>query len=80
MDKVSTSQPCDHGFEPHTIDKNDSLHDTSTGWFQEADSRVIHITCWYNYCNDVNKRVYFVVTVNICPTFNYYNMKVIPVH
>ena len=41
MDKVSASQPQDHGFEPHTCHNNDSSYDTSTGCFQEADSRVI---------------------------------------
>ena len=41
MDEVSTSQPHDRGFEPHTVHDHDSLYDTSTGWFQEADSRVI---------------------------------------
>ena len=37
MDKVSASQPGNRGFEPHTGHD----HDTSTSWFQEADSRVI---------------------------------------
>ena len=44
MDKVSTSQPRDRGFEPHTGHDHDSSYDTSTGWFQEADSRVINIS------------------------------------
>ena len=39
--KVSASQPWDRGFESHTGHDYDSPHDTSTGWFQEADSRVI---------------------------------------
>ena len=41
MDKVSASQSRDRGFEPHTGHDHDSLDDTSTGGFQEADSRVI---------------------------------------
>ena len=40
-DKVSASQPQDGGFEPHTCHDHDSSYDTSTGWFQEADSGVI---------------------------------------
>ena len=40
MDKVSASQPRCRGFEPHTGHDHDP-HDTSTGWLQEADSRVI---------------------------------------
>ena len=35
MDKVSASQTRDRGFD------HDSSYDTSIGWFQEADSRVI---------------------------------------
>ena len=45
MDKVSASQPQNHGFKPHTGHDHDSSFDTSTGWFQEADSRVINLTC-----------------------------------
>ena len=45
MDKVSVSQSRDCGFEPHTGHDHDSSYDTSTGWFQEADSRVINISC-----------------------------------
>ena len=41
MDKVSASQPRDRGFGPQTSHDHDSSYDTSTGWFQEADSRVI---------------------------------------
>ena len=41
MDKVSATQPQDHGFEPHTSHDHGSSYYTSTGWFQEADSRVI---------------------------------------
>ena len=41
MDKMSASQPRDRGFEPHTGHDHESSYDTSTGWFQEADSRVI---------------------------------------
>ena len=45
MDKVSASQPQDRGFEHHTGHEHDSSYDTSTGWFQEVDSRVIYISC-----------------------------------
>ena len=45
MDKVSASQPRDRGFEPHMGHDQDSSYDTSIGWFQEADSRVINISC-----------------------------------
>ena len=45
MDNVSASQPRDCRFEPHTGQDNDSSYDTITGWFQEADSRVIKISC-----------------------------------
>ena len=41
MDKVSASQPWDRGFKPHMGHDHDSSHDTSTGWFQEADSSMI---------------------------------------
>ena len=41
MDKVSASQPRDHGFEPHMGHHHNYSYDTSTGWFQEVDSRVI---------------------------------------
>ena len=41
MDKVSVSQPRDLGFEPHTGHDYDTSYDTSTGWFQEADSKMI---------------------------------------
>ena len=43
MEKVSVSQPWDRGFEPHTGHDHDS-YNTNTGWFQEADSRVINIS------------------------------------
>ena len=45
MDKVSDSLPGDRGFEPHTGHEHDSSYDTSTGWFQEEDSRVINVSC-----------------------------------
>ena len=45
MDKVSVSQPRNRGFELHTGHDYDSSYDTSTGLFQEADSRVIQISC-----------------------------------
>ena len=41
MDKVTVSQQQNHEFEPHTCHKYDSLYDTSTCWFQEAELRVI---------------------------------------
>ena len=41
LDKVSASQPRGRGFDPHMGHDHDSSYDTSTGWFQEADSRVI---------------------------------------
>ena len=53
MDKVSTSQPRDRGFEPHTGHDNDSSYDSSTGWFQEADSRVINLSCLNLFHNRV---------------------------
>ena len=31
----------DRGFKPHTGHNIDSSYDTSTGWFQKEDSRVI---------------------------------------
>ena len=45
MDTVSASQPRDCGFEPHTGHGHDSSYDISNGWFQEAELRVIHISC-----------------------------------
>ena len=39
MDKASVSQPRGRGFDTHTGHDYDSSYDTSTGWFQEADSR-----------------------------------------
>jgi hypothetical protein len=43
--KVSVSQPRDHGFEPYSGHDHVSSYDTSTGWFQEVDSKVINISC-----------------------------------
>jgi hypothetical protein len=43
--KVSAAQPKDHGFEPYSGHDHVSSYDTSTGWFQEADSKVIDISC-----------------------------------
>ena len=45
MDKVSALQPRNRGFKPHKGHDHDFSYDTSTGWFQEADSRVIKISC-----------------------------------
>ena len=39
MDNVSALQPWDCVVELHTGHNHDSSYDTSTGWFQEADSR-----------------------------------------
>ena len=44
MDHVA-SQPRDRAFERNTGHDHDSWYDTSTGWFQVADSRVIKISC-----------------------------------
>jgi hypothetical protein len=43
--KVSVSQPRDHGFEHFSGYDNVSSCDTSTGWFQELDSKVINLSC-----------------------------------
>ena len=51
MDKVSVSQPPDHGFKPHMGHDHDSSYDTSTGWFHEVDSRVINISCYNLFHN-----------------------------
>ena len=40
MNKISASQPQDHEGHDH-----DSSYDTCTGWFQEADSKVINLSC-----------------------------------
>ena len=44
MDQVSVSQPRERGFEPHKGHNHDFLYDTSTDWFQGADSGVINIS------------------------------------
>ena len=41
MVNVSAWQPRGRVFEPHTGHSHDSSYDTSTGWFQEANWRVI---------------------------------------
>jgi hypothetical protein len=43
--KVSASQPNDNGFEPYSGHDHVSSYGTSTGWFQEANSKVIYISC-----------------------------------
>jgi hypothetical protein len=43
--KVSASQPKDHVFEPYSGHDYVSSYDTSTGWFHEADSQVINVSC-----------------------------------
>ena len=45
MDKLSTLQPRYCVLEPHMDRDHYSSYDTSTGWFQEVDSRVINISC-----------------------------------
>ena len=45
MVKVSAFRPKDRGFEPHQGHDHVSAYDTSTGCFQEADSKVIQISC-----------------------------------
>jgi hypothetical protein len=40
--EVSASQPRDHAFEPYSGHDHVSSYDTSTGLFQEADSKVIN--------------------------------------
>ena len=45
MFKVYASQPLVRGFKPLTGHGHDSSYDTSTGWFKEADLRVIYISC-----------------------------------
>jgi hypothetical protein len=42
--KVSASQPRDRGFEPLSGHDHVFLYDTSTGWFQEVESKVIYIS------------------------------------
>ena len=41
MDKVSSSKPWGHGFEPQTGHNHDSSYYHSTDWFQEVDSSMI---------------------------------------
>ena len=41
MDNVPASQPRDRGVELHAGHDHDSTYDTSTGWFQGGDVRVI---------------------------------------
>jgi hypothetical protein len=57
MVKVSVSQPMDHGSEPYLGHDHVSFYDTSTGWFQEAGSKVIYISCKYHFQNraSINK-------------------------
>ena len=38
MVTMPASEAQDHGFKPHKGHDHDSLHDTSIGWFQDADS------------------------------------------
>ena len=42
---VSASQPRVMGLPPTWVYDHDSSYDTSTGWFQEADSKVIYLSC-----------------------------------
>ena len=43
--KLSVSQASNCGLKPCQGNDNVSSNDTSTGWYQEADSRLIHIRC-----------------------------------
>jgi hypothetical protein len=43
--KVSASHPRAHWFEPYSGHNHVSSYETSTGWFQEPDSKVITISC-----------------------------------
>jgi hypothetical protein len=42
---VSASQLRDHEFDTYSGRDHVSSYDTSTGWFQEADSKVINLSC-----------------------------------
>jgi hypothetical protein len=42
---VSAFQVRNHGFELYLVHDHVSLYDISFGWFQDADSKVIKITC-----------------------------------
>ena len=44
MVMVSAAQSRGRGFEPHWGYEHVLSYDTSTGWFQEADSKVVHIS------------------------------------
>jgi hypothetical protein len=44
-------QPRDRGFEPYSGHYHVSLYETSTGWFKEAGSKVINISCKNLYHN-----------------------------
>jgi hypothetical protein len=43
--KVSASQTRDYGFDPYSGHGHVPSYDTSTGSFQEADSKMINISC-----------------------------------
>ena len=45
MVKVSASQPQDRGFKPCMGHNHNLSYGTSIGWFQEADSRVLKLSC-----------------------------------
>ena len=72
--KVSALQHRDHGFESDTGHDHDSSYDTSTGWFQEADLRVINITCQNLFHNQA--KIIFILegfilfAINSSMTFN----------
>jgi hypothetical protein len=55
--KVSASQPRDYGFEPYSGHDHVSSYDTSTGWFKEADSKVINISCKNFFAIELKKNM-----------------------
>ena len=77
MDKVSASQPRDRGFDRHTGHDHDFSYDTSTGWLQKVDSRVIKISCknvLYNRAKiNMFKLNYFLFLLDISMPFCYWN-------
>ena len=48
MVKVSASRPWDRGFKPYMGQNHDFSYVTSSGWFQEADSRVVYKILFHN--------------------------------
>ena len=52
--KVSASRSRGRGFEYYIGSRYDSSNGTSTGWFQEADSRAIYLCCENLFHNRAN--------------------------